>query len=444
MQAPSSLFVVTREENETVEVAKSGRKRSFSPTQAHSEAQFSGLLSDQEVPPVRQQKVCRRDIESHVTAGKKKKGTSTPSRGLKQKKAPQEEEDTPSGSISRRTELAGTSSVTQASVTIQLIPMYPCVISMEDAKYAGIDRHALDCPASLGTLEQIAAYLASWLPNREVIVRAVFTWVAANIEFDIEGANAGAGPAKSVEEILRSKKAVSGGYASIFVALCVAAGIPPKDVIKIPGHSKGTGWSTPPLDIEKCNHGWNAVRIKNRWRLVDCTWAAGYVADNSTFVRDFDSTWFFPSPVYFLYDHFPKDPQWQLTSTIVPWELWLQLPKIRPAFLEYKLQWLECYNNCHVRKTNKPYETIEIGTPAEVRILANLYYLTNDNKEMIDHGGIHIQTSISPYSQKQLLATITCRFNQGNGKYKAVLFATTNHNTNKDAKSVCNFYFEVI
>ena len=65
----------------------------------------------------------------------------------------------------------------------------------------------------------------------------------------------------------------------------------------------------------RVNHSWNAVKIKNEWKLIDPTWASGVVDDtdeeNLKYYKEFNEIYYFTPPQRFILNHYPKNNQFQ-------------------------------------------------------------------------------------------------------------------------------------
>ncbi len=176
--------------------------------------------------------------------------------------------------------------------------------------YRAIDDHALAAPASVQTsFKSLASWLTAPCRSDEEKARVVFRWITQNIEYDVEALLAGGPMSGNAEDALRTKRGVCEGYAGLFMELAKASGI---KAVKINGFAKGYGYS-PGQPLGKVpNHSWNAVSIDGRWRLMDCTWGAGYIGNDRKFHRAFDPHFFFTPPREFIYDHLPEKEDWQL------------------------------------------------------------------------------------------------------------------------------------
>lgn len=136
-------------------------------------------------------------------------------------------------------------------------------------------------------------------------IKAVFTYVASNITYDIEFKETTPhyhSYEEVMEDVLKKKKGVCMHYAALFHAICTRLGY--KSYI-ISGYTKFI--NRPAGDLP---HAWNAVNIDGKWFFFDPTWASGYIVGN-TFLPFFDLTWYKQKPEEFIYSHIPFDPVWQ-------------------------------------------------------------------------------------------------------------------------------------
>ncbi len=176
--------------------------------------------------------------------------------------------------------------------------------------YRALDSHALAAPASVQTtFKSLASWLTAPCHSDEEKARVIFRWITQNIEYDVEALLSGGPMSGSADDALRTRRGVCEGYTGLFMELARGAGI---KAVKINGFAKGYGYS-PGQQLGKIpNHSWNAVSIEGRWRLMDCTWGAGYIGNDRKFHRAFDPHFFFTPPREFVYDHLPEKEDWQL------------------------------------------------------------------------------------------------------------------------------------
>jgi len=123
-------------------------------------------------------------------------------------------------------------------------------------------------------------------------VRAIYYWIAVNINYDYKGYYSQNENEYTwlVNDVLKKRIAVCSGYSNLFKTLCDDAKISSKVI---------EGYSGPVLE-----HAWNVVRIDCKWYLLDVTWG-------STLNNDY---YFLCPPEYFINDHYSPPPyeKWNL------------------------------------------------------------------------------------------------------------------------------------
>jgi transglutaminase-like putative cysteine protease len=93
--------------------------------------------------------------------------------------------------------------------------------SSED--YEEIDMHALNTPEDKKkSIESLASYLTEPARNDREKARAIYRWVAENIDYDVQGLLHGSYGDTSPGGVLRSGKSVCSGYSGLFESLANA------------------------------------------------------------------------------------------------------------------------------------------------------------------------------------------------------------------------------
>lgn len=177
--------------------------------------------------------------------------------------------------------------------------------------------------------EPLAKKLTANCKNETEKVKAIFAWITGNIAYQVKPRNNRGGKSFSKYEIedpsdtasvlkplnervadlvIRRKEAFCDGYARLFKTLCDFSGVKAEVI---------TGYSRIVLDRNgqkfKSNHTWNAVCIDSTWRLLDVTWASGFLTfSGGEFIRRYDDYYFLTPPQQFITDHYPEDLQWTL------------------------------------------------------------------------------------------------------------------------------------
>lgn len=86
------------------------------------------------------------------------------------------------------------------------------------------------------------------------------------------------------------------------------------------------------------NHGWNAVKINGKWKLVDVTWSAGYQDQKtSLWVRKLNDHFFLTPPEEFLTSHYPEDSKWQLIDTPISVDTFYKMPVFYSKYYDNEL-----------------------------------------------------------------------------------------------------------
>lgn len=188
-------------------------------------------------------------------------------------------------------------------------------------KYTAIDSIVLKYP-NFGNTEKLAERIQKDFTSEHDKARAIFSWIAFNLEYDLETyldppkrreihSENESERAKKIQllnaevtqKAFRSRKAVCAGFSLLYAHL--AALVDLKCQV-ISGDSKRVL-----NDIGKrrlsVNHAWNTVQVDGKWILVDATWGQGYYDDKRKVARkEFAPIYFDMEPKYFYAKHFPE------------------------------------------------------------------------------------------------------------------------------------------
>jgi hypothetical protein len=198
----------------------------------------------------------------------------------------------------------------------------------------------------------LAQQLTANCPSDLQKVRAIFRWITDNIAYRTRETTVRRRKSKfnNIEEpddstdlkpldervaetVLANKVAVCDGYARLFKILCMYAGIR-AEVIN--GYGK-----TEPHKIHqrfRSNHSWNAVMVDSVWRLLDVTWASGYISwQGDSFVKQLDEQYFLSPPEQFIREHYPDDLRWSLMEDPPLMPEFRISPFKQKAFTKYKI-----------------------------------------------------------------------------------------------------------
>jgi transglutaminase/protease-like cytokinesis protein 3 len=287
--------------------------------------------------------------------------------------------------------------------------------------YKEIDEHALNTPNSVEKdINSLISYLIEPARSEEERARAIYRWITGNIEYDADSFFSGNYPDTSPEAVLRSRMSVCDGFANLFLILAEKAGL---DVVKINGYAKGIGYTVGDNFTGETNHAWNAVFIKGKWRLIDCTWGAGYLNINGQFEKQFQEHYFFTTPENFIFDHFPQDPFWQLLEKPLSLREFESLVKIDPAFFKCGLSVI---NNREGKIYMTDTVTITLKSSLDVSIIGILYQnnqeVKKDVKVSAKEGGF-FDITVSGLDTGEYLLMIFVKPGKGMaGQYESAIY----------------------
>jgi transglutaminase/protease-like cytokinesis protein 3 len=221
------------------------------------------------------------------------------------------------------------------------------------AQYEAVDAKVRSYP-EFSDADKLAARISADFKAEPEKARAIYTWIATNIAYDMKAfyAQQNGGIAFSyttpedriekerafrlnlVKKTMRTGKAICEGYASLFTYLCAMTDM--KAVI-IPGTSKTSYTEIGKIPTEG-DHTWNAVKVDEQWQLIDVTWAAGVVkGSENKFTPHFNDAYFCTDPNLFFLNHYPDDKRWLLTQKSA--QEFAELPFYYPTYLksEYRI-----------------------------------------------------------------------------------------------------------
>jgi transglutaminase/protease-like cytokinesis protein 3 len=156
-------------------------------------------------------------------------------------------------------------------------------------------------------LAQLAHKITKHKVTDKQKAEAIYLWITKNIEYDYElrfnkklQKDFYTSKDKVIQKVLQRQKALCGGYAFLFDALCREVGIKSK---AIHGFTKlTTNYDTP-------NHTWNAIKLNGNWHLIDITWSISNATDDMP-----DMYWYLTNPNDFIKSHYPENPDWSLLN----------------------------------------------------------------------------------------------------------------------------------
>lgn len=202
-------------------------------------------------------------------------------------------------------------------------------------------------------LEDLVDYLIQGESDVLVKTKIIHDWIADNIFYDFDALYSGAKCDVSYQGTLINRKSVCEGYSNLFDTMCDYAGI---DVAKIIGMGKGFG--------QQISHAWNAIRVNEKWYIIDVTWDSQNAYENKTFVRKFFRTsYLFLEPKYAVYDHLPDKELYQFLDNPISKSKFNSLPEEKKVSCVYN-----AFHENNFKLVNPLPAVIEMnGEPIEIQ-----------------------------------------------------------------------------
>lgn len=184
-------------------------------------------------------------------------------------------------------------------------------------------------------------------------VRATFFWLAKNIRYNLreyhnpkqryysfhysseaeKEQKFQALKDKLIAATFRNKTGVCEEYAQSFKKVCDLIGIEAeviKGYVKNGANEIGRVANTP-------NHAWNAVKVNEKWMILDATWGAGHTF-NGKWIRKFNN-YFFDMPNSKIFKtHYPEDQIWVLRFGRLSIEEFYNQPIYDDSFLSLDVE----------------------------------------------------------------------------------------------------------
>jgi hypothetical protein len=183
-----------------------------------------------------------------------------------------------------------------------------------------------------GNLHELTNTLTTPYTDTLYKLRAIFIWIADNIEYDYKLFNSGSSEwnhfdcygskascaqarieweNKLLEHVLDKKKAVCNGYGKLFKRMCEQVGIKNE---MVDGYVKKNQFQIGL--VLNVSHSWNVVKLGGLNYYFDVTWAAGSCKTDeesgklTDFVKQYKDFYWQTPKQKFMRNHFPKDEKW--------------------------------------------------------------------------------------------------------------------------------------
>jgi transglutaminase superfamily protein len=205
---------------------------------------------------------------------------------------------------------------------LTIVLLLNCILlaTNTNAQDSNKDFHSVDdYIKKLGTLDtlnmgSISVMVTQHFPDKIDKVRAIFDWIADNIDFDCKAAQSSNNDLNT-DDVLKYRKTTSPGYAALFQDMCSVAGI---RCLTVDGYIKN---STDDINAKPdgFTHTWDVVQLgksEEEWHYVDPMLGSGYTdKDMKTYTKAFNDNYFFANKTTFNLQCFPDNMAWQLDNS---------------------------------------------------------------------------------------------------------------------------------
>jgi len=162
--------------------------------------------------------------------------------------------------------------------------------AQKNNEYSVIDKVMVQIPDSLTkTTQGLANYVKLNFSKPNDQSRAIFIWIAKNIQYDIDNMFAINFYQKTneiIDKVLITRKGICMSYAELFNDIANKVGI---KTYVISGYTKQNGF------VDYIPHAWCGSMIDSVWFFFDPTWGSGYI-QNGKFVKQINNYYFKTKP----------------------------------------------------------------------------------------------------------------------------------------------------
>lgn len=206
----------------------------------------------------------------------------------------------------------------------------------------------------------------------------IYSWIKNNINYDWERyENVIAHKDSSIrtaEDVIKLRKGICADYSFLVKEMFSRAGI---EALIIKGYVRQSFDDTN-KDTFALRHAWNAIKLNNKWQLLDLTWA---VKDNNDFYFDTD-------PYQFLFSHLPYDSSWTLLPYSLTLEQFLKSPILAMSKVKLDYDYIR-----RIGEINTNVDSITLTLP---EIPEYDFTLTTENLDVVS--AMYNQLSSNLYS----------------------------------------------
>ena len=155
-------------------------------------------------------------------------------------------------------------------------------------------------------------YAKENIKDKNELAKFFYYWIGSNIQYDnklfekiLDGTITNGEFAEKQDEydVYENRKGVCAGYANLFKWFMNEIDI---EAVVISGHIRDLRNHYVELESDdNFRHAWNAIKLNDKWILVDTTWGTSKNQETSEYYFDI-------KPEFLILTHYPEDSKWQL------------------------------------------------------------------------------------------------------------------------------------
>lgn len=142
-------------------------------------------------------------------------------------------------------------------------------------------KHTPSIQSANSGIVSIAEQLTQGIESDYDKALALHDWICSYMYYDVDSLSNPETPPYFASDIVKSRRAVCLGFATLMAALCRSIDIPCNVVS---GYALGVGsdteWTDETIITDEQNHAWNEVYADGRWIIVDTTWDCANKIEN--------------------------------------------------------------------------------------------------------------------------------------------------------------------
>ncbi|MGN0107770.1 MAG: transglutaminase domain-containing protein [Hominilimicola sp.] len=148
-------------------------------------------------------------------------------------------------------------------------------------------KHTASIQSNSDGIISIAQQLTQDIDSDYYKVLALHDWICSYMYYDIDSLNAQETPPYYATDIVKSRKAVCLGFATLMASLCRSIDIPCNVVS---GYALGVNdnnmsWTDETVATDVQNHAWNEAYVDGRWIIIDTTWDCANKIENGEMTK---------------------------------------------------------------------------------------------------------------------------------------------------------------